>query len=207
MAHWLIQPRILLCTKRTATTAWPCTLSLEEIRPQASHGARGLLQLGFNLTPQDDAFATMRDEYLRLYETHICLHTRLFPGISELLESLENMGIHWGIVTNKPARFTLPLMTQLASRNGKLHYQRDTTAYSKPHPEPMFAAAREVGATPASCLYLGDAERDVEAAVAAGMTALIANYGYLGEDDQPDNWAHTVESTRHRISSLFLHNI
>ncbi len=164
-------------------------LSLEEIRPQASHGARGLLQLGFNLSPEDDTFTAMRDEYLKLYETHICLHTRLFPGISELLENLENRGIHWGIVTNKPARFTLPLMTQLGlAQRASCIISGDTTAHSKPHPEPMFAAAREVGATPASCLYLGDAERDVEAALAAGMTALIANYGYLGADDQPDNW-------------------
>ena len=164
-------------------------LSQETIRPQASHGARGLLQLGFGITPEDANFSQMREEYLQLYETHICLHTRLFPGTDELLVQLEQRGIAWGVVTNKPTRFTLPLLEKLhLTERAACIISGDTTANAKPHPEPLLTAAKEIGITPESCLYIGDAERDVEAAIAAGMTALIANYGYLGADDHPDKW-------------------
>ena len=164
-------------------------LAQESIRPQASHGARGLLHLGFNLTPQNENFAAMREQYLVLYEQNICLHTALFPGMAELLRELEQRGIAWGIVTNKPARFTLPLIEALGlSRRAACIISGDTTANSKPHPEPLLTAAAEIGAAPAACLYIGDAERDIEAAVAAGMPALIANYGYIDASDRPDAW-------------------
>ena len=164
-------------------------LSDEAIRPQASHGAKGLLQLGFNIGPQDANFNTMREEYLKLYETHICLHTRLFPGMPELLAQLEQRGIVWGVVTNKPTRFTVPLLDQLhLTERAACIISGDTTANAKPHPEPLLTAAMEAGVTPAQCLYVGDAERDVEAAIAAGMTVVIANYGYIGENDHPENW-------------------
>jgi phosphoglycolate phosphatase len=164
-------------------------LSFEAIRPQASHGARGLLKLGFNITPEAPDFAAMRTQYLELYERHICDHTVLFPGMDELLRTLEQRGLRWGVVTNKPARFTLPLMAALKlDRRAACIVSGDTTANSKPHPEPLLTAAKQIGVKPESCLYLGDAERDVEAAVAAGMRVLIANYGYLAAEDQPETW-------------------
>lgn len=164
-------------------------LPFEAIRPQASHGARGLLKLGFNLTPDAPDFGAMRSQYLDLYERHICDHTVLFPGMDELLRALEQRGLKWGVVTNKPARFTLPLMRalRLDSRAACI-VSGDTTANSKPHPEPLLTAARQIHLPPDACLYVGDAERDVEAAVAAGMKVLIADYGYLAEDDRPETW-------------------
>jgi 2-phosphoglycolate phosphatase len=164
-------------------------LPFETIRPQASHGARGLLKLGFGIASADRNFERMRTEYLDLYEQHICDHTVLFAGIAELLDTLEERGLKWGIVTNKPARFTLPLMKKLGlSDRAACIVSGDTTANSKPHPEPLLTAAMQIGIAPAACLYVGDAERDVEAAVAAGMRALIADYGYLAEDDRPETW-------------------
>lgn len=164
-------------------------LPFEAIRPQASHGARGLLKLGFNIAPDAPDFAALRGQYLDLYERHVCDHTVLFPGTAELLHALEQRGLKWGVVTNKPARFTLPLMRalELDSRAACI-VSGDTTANSKPHPEPLLAAARRIGVPAHACLYVGDAERDVEAAVAAGMKVLIADYGYLSEDDRPDAW-------------------
>ena len=164
-------------------------LPQEMIRPQASHGARGLLKLGFDVAPESPDFSALRTEFLALYAQHICDHTVLFPGIPELLQALEARGLRWGVVTNKPARFTLPLMQALKlDRRAACIVSGDTTANTKPHPEPLLAASAQVRVAPAACLYVGDAERDVEAAVTAGMTALIANYGYIAEDDRPDNW-------------------
>lgn len=164
-------------------------LPQEMIRPQASHGARGLLKLGFDVTPESPNFSALRTEFLALYAQHICDHTVLFPGIPELLQALEARGLRWGVVTNKPARFTLPLMQALKlDQRAACIVSGDTTANAKPHPEPLLAASAQVRIAPAACLYVGDAERDVEAAVAAGMTALIANYGYITEDDRPDTW-------------------
>jgi 2-phosphoglycolate phosphatase len=176
-------------------------LSDEVIRPQASHGARGLLGVGFDLHPDDLHFASMREEFLQLYADNICRHSRPFPGILELLGELEQRGLKWGVVTNKPARFTEPLMSilDLAERAACI-VSGDTCPQPKPHPAPMLAAAELCGATPAQCLYLGDAERDIEAARAAAMPALVAAWGYLDASDEPHTWGahgqihHPVET-------------
>ncbi len=161
----------------------------EVIRPQASHGTQGLLKVGFDITSKSPNFAALRAEYLALYTQHICDHTVLFPGISELLQALEARKLRWGVVTNKPARFTLPLLKALGlEHRAACIISGDSTPHSKPHPEPLLTAAAQVRVAPAACLYVGDAERDVESAVAAGMKALIANYGYLDVHDQPDTW-------------------
>jgi phosphoglycolate phosphatase len=164
-------------------------LALETIRPYASHGTRGLFEIGFGLTPEDARFNVMREEYLELYTANLCRHTRLFAGMPPLLDALEERHIHWGVVTNKPARFTNPLLEQLGliGRAASI-ISGDTCPHPKPHPEPLLCAAREIGVAPQSCLYVGDAERDIEAARAAGMPALIADYGYLGNADRPETW-------------------
>jgi N-acetyl-D-muramate 6-phosphate phosphatase len=159
------------------------------IRPQASHGARGLLSVGFDLHPDDPTFAPMREEFLQLYSDNICLHSRPFPGILDLLDALEKRGLAWGVVTNKPARFTEPLMSILdLAERATCIVSGDTCPQPKPHPAPMLAAAELCGAAPAQCLYLGDAERDIQAARAAAMPALVAAWGYLDATDQPHTW-------------------
>lgn len=164
-------------------------LPQEIIRPYASHGTVGLFDIGFGLTPQDERFAPMREEYLALYTANLCLHTTLFPGMAELLAALEARNISWGVVTNKPARFTNPLLELLGlTQRAASIISGDTCAHPKPHPEPLLRAAREIGVAPQSCLYVGDAERDIEAARAAGMAALIADYGYLSAEDRPETW-------------------
>ncbi len=161
----------------------------ETIRPQASHGTVGLLNVGFDVTSKSPNFAALRAEYLELYTQHICDRTVLFPGMAEVLDELEARKLRWGVVTNKPARFTLPLLKALnLEHRAASIISGDSTPNSKPHPEPLLTAAAQVRVKPNACLYVGDAERDVEAAVAAGMKALIANYGYLDAHDQPDTW-------------------
>lgn len=177
-------------------------LAPEVIRPQASHGTRGLLGLGFGVTAGDSGFAHLRDEFLQLYADNICCHSQPFPGILELLDALERRGLAWGVVTNKPARFTEPLMSvlDLAERAACI-VSGDTCPEPKPHPAPMLAAAALCGLAPEQCLYLGDAERDVEAASAAGMRALVAAWGYLDATDQPQNWGAHAQ-IRHPLETL-----
>lgn len=172
------------------------------IRPQASHGARGLLGVGFGVGPDDVRFAALREEFLELYAANICHHSQPFPGILDLLDAIEARGLKWGVVTNKPARFTEPLMSllDLAERAACI-VSGDTCPQPKPHPAPMLAAAELCGAAPAACLYLGDAERDIEAARAAGMPALVAAWGYLDAGDQPHAWGAHAE-IRHPTDTL-----
>lgn len=172
------------------------------IRPQASHGARGLLGLGFGIGPDDAKFPAMREEFLELYAANICRHSQPFPGILGLLDALEARGLKWGVVTNKPARFTEPLLSilDLAERAACI-VSGDTCPQPKPHPAPMLAAAELCGAAPAACLYLGDAERDIEAARAAGMPALVAAWGYLDATDTPGAWGAHAE-IRHPLDTL-----
>ena len=161
----------------------------EVIRPQASHGTRGLLKVGFEVGTKSPEFDALRSEFLELYTAHICDHTVLFPGMAEVLDELEARKLRWGVVTNKPARFTLPLLKALnLEHRAACIISGDSTPNSKPHPEPLLTAAAQVRVKPAACLYVGDAERDVESAVAAGMQVLIANYGYLDAHDRPDTW-------------------
>jgi phosphoglycolate phosphatase len=164
-------------------------LPQETIRPHASHGARGLLEMGLGLTPDHPDFGTARLEFLDIYERYLCHYTILFPGIAELLDGLEQRNILWGVVTNKPSRYTDPLMEKLGlSKRAACIISGDTCQNAKPHPEPLFHAARLTGQEPGECLYVGDAERDIAAARAAGMPVLAALYGYLGKSDRPQDW-------------------
>ncbi len=165
-------------------------LPYDQIKPKVSHGASALIRLGFDLTPDDEAFAPLLQELLQIYSANIHRETALFPGMKEVLERLEQRGIAWGIVTNKPSRFTDPLMKSmgLADRAACI-VSGDTTMNSKPHPEPILHACRLAGGhSPEACLYIGDAQRDIESGLAAGTATLVALFGYLGSDDHPEKW-------------------
>jgi phosphoglycolate phosphatase len=162
------------------------------LRPYASHGARGLLAAGFALTPEHAAYQAMRDEFLSLYEGALCVRTALFPEVDAMLGAIEAAGIRWGIVTNKASRFTLPLLEALAFRERPgCIVCGDTAARAKPHPDPLFVASDRLGLEASECVYVGDAERDVQAGNAAGMSTLVALYGYIRDDEQPERWPAT----------------
>ena len=163
-------------------------LPFAAIRPHASHGSTALVQAGFGLTP-GDAFEAMRQRFLDRYATRIARETRLFPGGEALLLALEQAGLKWGVVTNKPAYLTDPLMAALElTPRAACIVSGDTLPQRKPHPAPLLHGAAQAGIDPAACVYVGDAERDVQAALAAGMTALVAHFGYLADTDRPDTW-------------------
>lgn len=164
-------------------------LPFDAIRPHVSHGARALIRLGLDLGDGDPEFAPLHLRFLDLYRGAIAAHTTLFDGMEGLLATAEARGIPWGVVTNKPAWLTDPLMAALGlTARAACIVSGDTTAHPKPHPEPMFHASRQVGVPPEACLFVGDAERDIEAARRAGMRSLVANFGYLGPDDRPETW-------------------
>lgn len=159
------------------------------IRSRASHGARGLLGIGFGLLPGDDGYEVMRQEFLDIYAGCLTNSSDLFPGMVDVLEAVEARGLRWGVVTNKPARFTEPLLDHLGlSARAACVVSGDTCPQSKPHPGPLLHACRQTASRPEDCLYVGDARRDVEAATAAGMPTLVAMYGYIAEDDDPREW-------------------
>ena len=159
------------------------------IRPEASHGARALLRLGFGVQPQDATYGNLRQRFLDLYAQNLCRETRLFPGVSELLTTLQVRGLNWGIVTNKPGFLTQPLVSALGlAADAACVVSGDSTANAKPHPEPLLHACALAGSTPSECLYVGDAARDIEAGRLAGMRTLVAMFGYIGAQDVPDDW-------------------
>lgn len=164
-------------------------LPAEIIRPVASHGSRGLLALGFNISPSDSGFLAMRDEYLDIYEEVLTHSPALFDGMLEVLNAIEQKGGQWGIVTNKPSRFTTPIMQAMQlDKRAACVISGDDAARPKPYPDTLLMACDVMKVQPQQCLYIGDAARDIEAGKAAGMRTAIALYGYLGEEDDPQSW-------------------
>jgi len=158
-------------------------------RPHTSSGARGLIHVAFGLGPEDDAYPALRERFLDLYGENVCVNTRPFEGIPELLNALEARRIPWGIVTNKASRFTDPLMRELGLHaRAACIVSGDTTGKIKPAPDSLLYAAKALNLRPSACLYVGDDLRDVQAARAAGTGVLAVAYGYLGAEGDPHAW-------------------
>ncbi len=164
-------------------------VSYEAYRGSVSHGARGLINLGFGEDFAARNFDDLRHRFLQLYAEGLCRETRVFDGFMPVLETIEARGLAWGIVTNKPAGLTEPLVEALGlMERATCVVSGDTCARAKPDPMSLLHAASIVEQPAANCVYVGDAERDIEAARAAGMLSLVAGYGYLSADDQPHQW-------------------
>ncbi len=164
-------------------------LPFDIIRPVVSHGGNALIELGFALRPDDPGFEAVQQELLDYYQNNIAQHTRLFPGMEEVLEHIEAHQLNWGVVTNKPAWLTEPLLDALdLTRRAAGIVSGDTLKERKPHPAPLLHACRLIGTEPQHCLYVGDAERDIQAGQNAGMITLVALFGYLMDGDRPESW-------------------
>lgn len=163
-------------------------LAFARIRPLVSHGAPRLIRFAFD-DPEPARFDALRLRFLEIYRSAIAVHTRIFDGFEGVLAVIERAGMRWGIVTNKPGWLTMPLLEQLglAARSGCI-VSGDTLAERKPHPLPLLHAAGLLGLQPDECVYLGDAERDVQAARNAGMIPLVAGFGYLNDGEDPAAW-------------------
>lgn len=165
------------------------SLPLEQYRHMAGAGARGLLGVAFGMTPDHVDYDAMREEFFCNYERSLTQRTEIFEGVPELLESLVNQGLKWGVVTNKAERFTLPLTASmdLFAKAGAI-VSGDTTPHAKPHPEPLLEAVRRMGVDASRCVYVGDDERDIVAGRAAGMATVAVTYGYLGAQADTRQW-------------------
>jgi phosphoglycolate phosphatase len=159
------------------------------VRPYVSQGARGMILAAFGIAADHSEYPAMRQEFLDLYGDNLCIDTRLFPGMEALLDRLEASAIAWGVVTNKFERFARPIVEALGlGSRAAVVVGGDTCARAKPHPDSLLHAAAAMGVAPARVLYVGDDERDVQAARAAGMPVVVAGYGYLGVGTPPSQW-------------------
>ena len=166
-------------------------LPYEAIRPFASHGSQGLVGLGFGLSPDDDNFLAMRDEYLSIYDTVFMRSPVLLPGIADLLQAIEDKGIKWGVVTNKPRRFTIGLIESMRlnlENRAACIVCGDDAPQPKPSPATLLMACKQMKVKPENCMYVGDAERDIIAGKTAGMKTVVALFGYIDATDKPLEW-------------------
>jgi 2-phosphoglycolate phosphatase len=173
------------------------------LRPTASAGARGMIGAAFGLVPGDDGYEELRQQWFARYQSAMAVHTTLFDGITELLDGIRAAGMDWGIVTNKPARFTDPLVPQIGLGHAGCIISGDTTAHAKPHPDPLLEGARRLGLAPGECWYVGDDLRDIEAGRAAGMVTVACNWGYCGAT-APATWGadYLLDTPQHLLATL-----
>ncbi len=188
-------------------------LTYEIARASVSNGSLALVQLGF---PDVGAqrHADLQQEFLTRYEKIVCrapVSSVVFPGLSELIDTLDQGGRPWGIVTNKPHRMTTPLLKQLGlAERAACAISGDTLPERKPHPAPLLLGCEQMGVAPEKTIYVGDARRDIEAGRAAGLLTVAAAYGYIAADDNPDLWeadetvANTEELTKILLKAVNL---
>ena len=159
-------------------------LAEEVIRACVSNGSKALVKLAFQIEESHEQFNQLRERLLELYTQHIAIFTKPFPGIEQLLEKLASHNITWGIATNKPAAYTIPLMEALDMQPPPaIVICPDHVQDSKPHPESLFMAAKEFGCAPEEIIYIGDHLRDIQCGQRAGSITIAAAYGYVGNED------------------------
>ena len=182
-------PDLANALNRTLVNHGSQPLTFEAIRPSVSLGGVAMIKLGFNLDETDPSFNPLRNEFLTIYRDNLSHHSRLFPGMERVLTRLEQINASWGIVTNKPGWLTNPLMQtlQLDTRTDCI-VSGDTLEFRKPHPAPLLHACELLQCKPEETLYVGDARRDIEAGANAGMTTLVAAYGYIDKTETPEHW-------------------
>lgn len=186
-------PEFAHCMNTMLAEARLIPITVEALRPAVSFGAVGMLELGFGLSRDDDAFADLKKRFLDLYHAGLGSLTQYFPGIEAVLAHLAQANLPWGIVTNKPTCFTLPLVKQFpALARAACVISGDTLATQKPHPGTILHACAQLQVLPQHCWYIGDAKTDVEASHAAGMRCAVAEYGYIPPHENVQHWGADV---------------
>jgi len=183
-------------------------LDYELARSYVSHGAAGLIGLAFP-DVDDDNRERLRLQFLERYARDVCVNSIVFPGLGDLVDRLDALRLPWGVVTNKPARLTQPLLAALGiGRRASCVVSGDTIPQRKPDPAPLLLACEQTGIAPERSVYVGDAARDIEAGRAAGMLTIAASYGYITADDDPDSWnAHHIAHDPQELTHLLLKGV
>src|SRR5699024_6071453 len=164
-------------------------IHLSQLRTVVSDGAAAMISLAFEMSPEDPEFEGHLTTLLSNYRANPAANTQLFPGMAEVLDALHEAHIPWGIVTNKPERFTTPILEHLGlSQAAQTVICPDHVSERKPHPEGLLKAAAELGVAPEQCCYIGDHLRDIEAGRRANMATIAVTYGYLHDTEDPQSW-------------------
>jgi phosphoglycolate phosphatase len=160
-----------------------------ELATVVSHGSAPMIRRGFGIDADDSRFEPLRQRFLAIYRERVCQETRAFPGMDELLATLDEGGIPWGVVTNKPGWLARPLMESLGyTARCACLVSGDNLARRKPDPYQVHLACDALGLEPADCVFVGDAQRDVEAGRRAGALTLVALFGYVHAEDRVCTW-------------------
>lgn len=181
-------PDLIACLNKALTQHGFSTVSSAKIKPFISYGAAAMISMSIKDAEQHKQEQVL-ETMLECYQQNTAKHSTFFSGMNETLDTIESLGLKWGIVTNKRERFTNPLVTALnLNDRAACVISGDTTANSKPHPEPMLTACAQAEVKPEECVYIGDAAHDIDAGKNANMKTLAAIYGYLKPDDKPNTW-------------------
>ncbi len=182
-------PDMALALERLCDEENQPRLDFDTVRPRVSDGSVALVKLAFGDDIDPERLDRLKQLYLQIYEANLAVKSRPFAEIEDLLQQLDERDIKWGVVTNKPGWLTTPLLEQLGlAQSAACIVSGDCTANRKPHPEPMHRACELAGSEPQHCLYVGDALRDIEAGNNAGMTTLVACYGYIDDNTDIRQW-------------------
>ncbi|MFP4129625.1 MAG: phosphoglycolate phosphatase [Halorhodospira sp.] len=182
-------PDLIACVQELLAEADRPAVAPEALQAAVSHGARVMVSHAFSVPPSEPRAEALEAELVRRYRARLAERSRLFPGMPGVLDTLDAHGVPWGIVTNKPTHLTEPLLERLGlSGRAEAVVCGDTLAHAKPHPHPIRHAAARLGCPPQACWGLGDARRDIDAALAAGARSLVALFGYLHAGDRPARW-------------------
>jgi len=164
-------------------------LTNSEVRTSVTNGSAGLILAGFGMTHEHPEFNAVKEQYLDLYFKHLADKTHLFKGLNQVLETCLDKQIPWGIVTNKPWKYTIAVLERLSlMTNCATVICPDHVVHPKPHPEAMFLAADKLALAPEDCIYIGDHRRDIDAGRAAGMATVAAGWGYIPSSEDISSW-------------------
>ena len=199
-------PDFLTATNRLLSAKQRSVLHHDSLRQLVSNGSAGIIEYAFDLPRDHSKFEPLRQELLDFYWETLAEETDLFPGMSAVLEAINLKNLPWGIVTNKPERYTLEILRRKPINPApQTIICPDHVRHTKPDPEPILLACAELGVAPENCVYVGDHLRDIEAGLRAGCTTIATLYGYLSETDKPEDWGahHQVNNAAQITNILF----
>ena len=172
-------------------------LAIDQVRQVTSYGSPGFIKLGFGIETDHPNYPKLKKNFYSLYENRISTETRPFDGIHSVLDTLKKQNLPWGIVTNKVEHLAKKVLKELGLlERCSVVIGGDTTSFSKPSPEPLYAACSIINCDPRSCLFVGDSILDVEAARRANMRSVVALYGYIPENEDPASWSANYSIAR-----------